>query len=85
MLGAFGTAVSVINALKVYYLMSAVDRGETAGSPESVLVFIAISLPVAIFTCCGSHLLGHQVAALDLEMRTTTLDLLNHLARCRQG
>lgn len=66
LLGAFGTAIGLINAVAVFYHMSAFNRGHTAGSPAAeAFVLVALSLPVAILACGGSHYLGRQVATLD--------------------
>ena len=79
--GAFGTAVGLMNAVAVFYRLSAFERGETAGSPADAFVLIVLSLPVAILACGGFHYLMYQAATLDFEMRVATLDLLNNLAR----
>ena len=84
LLGTFATALGVMNAF-AFYPMSAFDRGETAGGPEEALVSLIISLPVAIVACAGFHYLNHQVETFELEMRTTTLDLLNQFDRVRVG
>ncbi len=81
LLGAFGTAVGLMNAVAVFYRLSAFERGETAGSPADAFVLIVLSLPVAILACGGFHYLMYQAATLDFEMRVATLDLLNNLAR----
>ena len=85
LLGAFGTAIGVIRAVALFYRMSALERGETAGSPAEAFVLIAVSLPVAVLACGGSHYLIHQLATFDVEMRVATLELLNNLARFHRG
>jgi biopolymer transport protein ExbB/TolQ len=82
LLGMFGTAVLIVNMLR--FLNAPGCNGECAEmGPGGTLIPVLLSLPVAVLACAGFHWLGHQVETLDLEMRTATLDLLNHLARWR--
>ena len=80
LIGAFATAMGLINALALFP-MTAFERGETSGSLGEAFILIALSLPVAILACGGFHYLGCLVETFDSEMRVTTLDLLNSLAR----
>ena len=78
LLGVFGAAVLLMGALD-----SPSCNGECAEGISGVFFPIVLSLPVAILACAGVHWLRHQVETFDLEMRTTTCDLLNDLARRR--
>lgn len=80
LLGMFGTAMLLMNIMRVYF-GSACGLCESASGPAEALVPIALSIPVAILACAGFHCLRHQVETLDLEMHTATLGLLNDLAR----
>src|SRR5258706_7519805 len=73
LLGMFGTAVLLMDALSTYYAL-ACGIGDCAGGASEALVPIALSLLVAIFAWGGFYCLRHQVESLDLEMRTATLD-----------
>lgn len=84
LLGMFGTGMLLMDALPAYY-HPACSIGDCAGGISETLVPIALSLFVAISASGVFHSLNRQVQALDLEMRTATLDLLNDLDRLRFG
>jgi biopolymer transport protein ExbB len=80
LVGMFGTAVGAMSALRAYH-NPGYDDCDCAGGPAEAFVSLVLSLPVAVFASAGFHWLNHRVDSFDLEMRTTTLDLLNRLAR----
>ena len=79
LLGLFGSALLLIPALRVPESCRCGDCGGV-GVAETFIP-IALSLPVAIFASWCLHCLSHQIARFNLEMRATTLSLLNALAR----
>jgi biopolymer transport protein ExbB/TolQ len=81
LLGMFGTAVLLVSALLHPLICDLCPRA----GPAEALTPITFSLPVAIFASSGFHFLRHKLESFDLEMRTATLDLLNHLARPLSG
>jgi biopolymer transport protein ExbB/TolQ len=72
LLGAFGTAVLLIQFLKA---QPGCDYGDCASGAAEAFVPIALSLPVAMFACCVLHAVQLQVERFDLEMRAAILGL----------
>jgi biopolymer transport protein ExbB/TolQ len=79
-LGIFGTGTALIEALRNYNDPSFSSCCCASGLSEA-LVPIAISLVVAVTARGGLRCVRHEVETFDLQMHTTTLELLNHLAR----
>ena len=80
LLGLFGTAVLLVNALRAASFPG-YSTCDCAGGVAETIVPLALSFPVTIFASIGLHCLGRKIEALDLEMRCGTLDVLDHLAR----
>jgi biopolymer transport protein ExbB/TolQ len=83
LLGMFGTALLMMDVLRFLHDPGC-NYGDCAGMGlGGAFIPVVLSFPVAILACGGFHWLGYRVETFDLEMRTATLDLLNHLA-CRR-
>lgn len=83
LLGIFGSALLIMHVLQFLHDPGC-NYGDCASmGPAGAFIPVVLSLPVAILACGGCHWIGYQVETFDLEMRTTTLDLLNLLAHRR--
>jgi biopolymer transport protein ExbB/TolQ len=80
MLGIFGTALLLMDALHIDY-RTGCNYGDCAGDSVAALIPILLSLPVAMLARGGFYWLTNQVEIFDLEMRVATLDIRNELAR----
>jgi len=85
MLGAFATALGLMQGLAVLRTEARCGICDINGGPENALVLLVLSLPVAMFAFGGFHYMSRRIETFGFEMRVARQDLLNSLAlMCRK-
>jgi len=84
LLGMLGTTVMLKNLFRAYSLPG-YDHCDCAGGMAETYVPLLLSSPVSVFAQVGLHGLRRQLEALDFDMRTGIVGILNYLACIRSA